>query len=99
LLLAAITLPLVVVLEEVIFRGLLLRYALRIMPATVAIPAVAALHSIAHGWYAGFWVRAFFLTTIGIIYVRTHSLWAAIVAHFAIDVVLFAAIGIALLRS
>jgi membrane protease YdiL (CAAX protease family) len=52
------------------------------MGPIAAIILAAALHSIAYGLNL-FWIHFAFSIVVGAIYVRTASLWCAIIAHLA----------------
>jgi len=81
--------------EEWLFRGVVLRQLLR-FGAPLAVLVSAAVAAAAHGSLARFLPLLAVGVVVGVIYVRTLSLWPCIVAHCTYDA---AAVTIALLAG
>ncbi len=87
---AALTLlPVMVLLEEWLFRGAILRRLVRPLGAIAALAISAALFAAAHGWRHGLLARFVVGLILGTLYLRTQSLWACITAHTVHDVFAF----------
>ena len=84
-----IMLPGLVLIEEVIFRGLILRKLVRPVGAVAALAISAALFAVAHGWRYGLLARFAAGLILGVLYLRTQSLWACMTAHAVHDVLAF----------
>ncbi len=78
--LALATLPAFMPLEEWLFRGVILRRLVRPLGAIAALVISAALFAAVHGW-RGIPTRFIVGLILGILYLRTQSLWACITAH------------------
>jgi membrane protease YdiL (CAAX protease family) len=89
ILLALITLPIFVFVEEWLFRGVALRLLEKPLGAVAAVVISSALFSLAHGNLANAPARFAVGVVLGVIYLKTRSLWASIATHAVHDLLLF----------
>lgn len=76
-----VLMPVLVPLEEWLFRGVILRKLVRPVGAVAALAISAVLFAGAHGDWRGLLPRFVGGLILGLLYLRTHSLWACITAH------------------
>ncbi|HYI43912.1 MAG TPA: type II CAAX endopeptidase family protein [Actinomycetota bacterium] len=67
--------------EELIFRGLLLRFAAARMPLFLAVVGTSALFAVAHGWTALFIVFFFLGVVLSAVAIRSQNLTQAVLLH------------------
>src|SRR5712692_11798301 len=88
------TLPFFMPLEEWVFRGVILRWLARWWAGPVGVIAAlvisSALFSAAHGFAASMSGRFAVGLALGVVYLRTRSLWASIATHTVHNLVLIA---------
>ena len=77
-------------LEEWLFRGVVLRWTWYLMGQFPAFVISASAFAAVHGDWPRFPVRFAIGVVLGMLYVRTRSLWPGIVAHYVHNVALVA---------
>jgi len=81
--------PLSVFFEEWSFRGLVLRLLVKPLGAVAAVMISSALFALTHLNLAGVPFRFAVGMGLGVVYLKTRSLWASITTHVVHDVLLF----------
>jgi membrane protease YdiL (CAAX protease family) len=84
---AAIGAPIV---EEIVFRGVLMRYVKKLTTPWVAIAISAVLFGLVHGQLLPIVVTGILGVALGVVFERTGNLWSCIVLHMANNVMTLA---------